>query len=215
MKKEGFGWVWGISGLMILAGIVLIFYSIQGVQFSPQNDNSHLACIQNSCSLMEGAGPNECFSEGAFCGCVDTDAKNTSGSGLNFFKQGTTRNSTSSQTDSCLVSGKLKEYYCGADEFIYSEISCESLGDYICFSGKCISTQSEEHQCTDTDGGISYMISGRANNGQMTIGDDCTADGLLSEAYCSPESEEVMVDLFDCSSLGNFVCEYGQCVSNV
>ena len=219
MVKRGLSWMVGItcSALSALAIVFLLVYLITG-GFSflqTEEKETFLSCVNNACTKVKGIGVNECSPQGSFCGCIDTDLSDDSTSGMNFFTQGTVRNASSSISDRCLVTGKLLEYMCNGNEILDFEVSCESLGNYICADGECFPDYMESENCRDSDNGLNYLIDGRARNGNIMISDYCTSEGKLAEMYCSLESEEILIDLFDCSVLGNYVCEQGMCVSSL
>src|SRR3989344_922303 len=218
MKKCGLSkTTWLVcSSLVILAVVLfLIFYFSGGLSFSPPKQDTYFSCVNNACTLVEGVGVNECHSEGSFCCCIDTDIEENYPSGMNFFLQGTARNSTLSQTDFCSANGRLVEYACYNNEISNFEIACESLGDYACVSGECFPDHLEFEDCEDSDGGLDYNAEGRAFNGKVRLADYCTGDGKLAEIYCSQDNEGILIQIFDCSTLRNSICEYGKCVSAV
>jgi hypothetical protein len=219
MKKRGLSRITCIVcaciGLIAII-VLLIFFLSGGLNISPPEKDTYLTCVNNVCTSVEGLGVNECRSEGSFCGCVDTDLEKHYSSGMNFFLQGTARNVNSSQTDRCSMDGRLVEYVCDEDENILDfEISCESLGNYTCISGKCFPDYLEFEDCRDSDGGINYLLEGKVSNGKVRLTDYCTKTGELAEIYCQQETEEILIGLFDCSILGNFACEQGACKSTI
>jgi hypothetical protein len=218
MKKRGLGRATYIACLLIglIAIIFLVFFFLSSsFSLSPPEQDTYLSCVNNVCTRVEGVGVNECHNEGSFCGCIDTDLDEHYPSGMNFFLQGTARNATSSQTDRCSVNGKLVEYVCEDSEVLNFEIACESLGNYTCISGECFPDYLEFEECKDTDGGINYLVEGKVSNGKIRLADYCTKEGKLAEIYCPIATEEILIQLFDCSTLGNFICEYGECVSAI
>ncbi|MBU0907421.1 MAG: hypothetical protein KKD18_02450 [Nanoarchaeota archaeon] len=220
MKQRGLGSFLCILGICLafIAVIVIFFFFFTGkVNFSPSEEPvTHLACIDNFCSVVEGVGVNECSPEGSFCGCIDTDLDEDHPTGMNFFMQGTARNATLSKTDSCLPGGKLAEHVCTIhNEITKFEVTCESLGSYTCVEGKCFPDYLELEDCRDTDGGLNYQVEGKASNGKVRLADYCTGEGMLVETYCPSAGEEILLGLFDCKNLGNYVCEYGACVTKV
>lgn len=217
MKKRGLGLVICVSGsciaILIIIGLLIVYLS-GGINLSPpEEQETYLACINNSCTMVEGVGVNECSPDGSFCGCIDTDLEGEHSTGMNFFMQGTTRNATISKTDICTPNGKVREYICQKNrDVLFFEVSCESLGNYTCVDGECFPDYKEIEDCKDTDGGLKYEVGGMANNGKVRISDYCTNDGLLAEVYCPAIGDEVLIDLFDCKTLGNYECQYGKCV---
>lgn len=202
--------------LFTVLAVLAIFFLTNAISFSPPPEQeTYLTCINNTCTRVAGLGVDECNNEGAFCGCIDTDLKPPYISGMNFFLQGTARNATFSKTDSCLVNGRLVEYVCEEDKLSQFEITCETLGNYTCTSGKCFPDHLELEDCKDDDGGLNYLLQGKASNGKVRITDYCTQEGKLAEIYCSMESEEILIQLYDCSTLGSFTCEDGSCVSTI
>lgn len=217
MEKRGLGLIICVSGSCIAILIILVlvaFYISNGVRFSPGEEiETYKKCINNTCTIIPGVGIDECSPEGSFCGCMDTDTEEKYPSGMNFFMQGTARNSTLSKTDRCSFEGNLVEYTCkGSGEVISFEVSCESLGNYTCISGECFPDNREMEECADSDGGLNYPVDGYATNGKIRITDYCTDEGKLAEVYCSPASEEVLIEIFDCSKMGNYQCEHGKCI---
>lgn len=202
-------------GLLAIATLAA-FFIFGGLKFSPPSGpETHLSCAGNRCTSVEGFGADECRNEGSFCGCLDTDSGENYSSGLNIFLQGIARNATLSSTDRCLASGHLIEYVCEGDNIATFEIACESLGNYSCISGECFPDNLEFEDCRDTDGGLNYLKDGKTSNGKVRISDYCTIEGKLVETYCSAGGSEILIDLFDCATLGNFVCQYGACVSTI
>lgn len=218
MEKRGLGLVICLSGTciaVIIMVVLLIFYLSGGASFSPPDvEETHLACLNNSCVMVSGTGVDECSPEGSFCGCIDTDIDEEHQTGMNFFMQGTSRNATLSKTDLCTPEGKLQEHVCHKQiDVLKFEVSCESLGNYTCIEGECFPDYKQVEDCKDTDHGLNYQKDGMASNGKVRLSDYCTKEGLLAEVYCPAEGEEVLINLFDCKNLGNYICEYGRCAN--
>lgn len=196
--------------LVIAVILTFMFFLRRSVYFSPEEQ--HLACVENSCQLVQGIGPDECSPEGSFCGCADTDMQKNAAAGIDFFTQGTARNKQESKTDVCLSENSLKEFGCADSGIVSFEVLCDSFGDYKCLGGRCVSKDKNLQPCIDSDNGLDYSVVGEAHNGKIIFEDICGEDGVLREAYCSPEDGEVLVDYFDCASLGNYICDAGACV---
>ncbi|MEK6855519.1 MAG: CARDB domain-containing protein [Nanoarchaeota archaeon] len=78
----------------------------------------------------------------------------------------------------------------------------------------CRPTQNQT--CTDTDGGLNYFLKGTVTNSTGSMTDWCGTNNLLLETSCiSPNSDELNGSVIDCSTLGNYVCQNGACVSTL
>ena len=121
--------------------------------------------------------------------------------------QSYTTNSTGWYYSSGAVSSTLKEtYYYTA----YTSVSnCTQRSDTLFL------TFMPSQNCTDTDGGLDYYVSGAAQRGTGTSYDYCTSSTRLQEFYCS--GNEVVSTSFECP----YGCEnkdttkrlYGACIN--
>lgn len=138
--------------------------------------------------------------------CVDTDG------GDNQYVNGTVfysvYNRKSEYTDYCFArTGKgpekwLNEYYCDANENIYSrDYNCEDYRSK-CVNGKCIPVETEP--CTDSDDGLNYGVKGTACVGSNCKEDLCLDEIYLSESYCE---NDVKQKIYKCTDgCANGVC---------
>jgi len=114
------------------------------------NQTNHTACISNTCRIVLGPGPNQCWPIGSSCGiivtpapivnCVDTDTNNYPT--INFFVKGTATQDSpfyASYTDTCNTPILLKEYFCNSPNGTISPIgvNCTSF-NMSCSNGRCV-----------------------------------------------------------------------------
>lgn len=116
--------------------------------------------------------------------CTDSDG------GLVYTTMGTVSgllNGTAySNTDSCMNTTTLKEYYCSGTRAYNTLFNC-SAG---CSSGKCNAVINQTNNtCTDSDGGIvtniKGTVSGYENNKPYSYTDTCLDSTYVKEYYCS------------------------------
>lgn len=132
------------------------------------NQTNHTACVSNTCTVVSGPGPNQCWPQGSFCGlsvapalliplnppgCTDTD-KQTYPT-INYFLKGTAtvtwpNSQQFSQTDICnFTAGPnvLTERFCTTANTLYIvsyNINCAQLVNNMtqfnmtCSNGRCI-----------------------------------------------------------------------------
>jgi hypothetical protein len=139
--------------------------------------------------------------------CTETDA------GREPDVKGTTTKDATSETDSCVDSTKVKEWYCHDDDVEFDNIMCET-GDE-CVDGKCqaIAGSSTTQTCTDTDSGQDFATKGTVtvaySTGGSSISDDyCDVpDNKLVENYCDGDTQKSVTTA--CSA-GKY-CNDGAC----
>lgn len=211
MNKEGLNWAAFsiiIVALVFISLIIIIFFS-DSLQLSPEE--THVECLNNTCTLVEGPGFNECSFPGSFCGCQDTDVKETNPDGMNPEQLGTTRNIKESKTDTCSVFGEsIFEYICESGEVVKKEIDCTSFG-FVCQNGRCLSEEDAKKECVDSDDGSDYFAVGEASQGVEKVQDFCKDEETLAEIICDNIDKKMVVELVDCTSFGDYKCQGGRC----
>lgn len=109
--------------------------------------------------------------------CQDSDSGQDEG------VQGSARMYTTSgydtgwNNDVCVDSTHLTEWYCDGSWRTNTTITCE-LDEY-CSGGRCI-----EATCSDTDGGLMYIVAGSVTKGGVYKEDGCLNSTTLREWYC-------------------------------
>jgi len=216
MNKRGAPWlaIIIVAFVVLFAALIYLAFSLDDSQLSPGDSDTHTECVDNLCIVVDGPGQDECPSGGSFCGCLDTDATPDVPGGTNYFLQGTTRNVEESRSDHCFpTTSRLIEYVCKEDKSIFElEMTCESLGDFVCFNGACVRSAEPLLDCIDSDGGLRYQVFASARNSTAVIEDYCLEDGRLGETFCQLGNPEILIDVVSCSALGNYICELGACV---
>ncbi len=169
------------------------------------------------CSFAYGSGTDECENN-YNCGtiCEDSDTTEKYPLGDNPFVKG----SFEGKDDYCESNGELHEVMC-APTSNEKLIDCSSLGDYLCYDGRCV-----ENKCTDSDvsndypDGKNFFVKGGVRGyGDSYISDDfcynnkrlteCSGrDCYLFEQYCKSPFDSGDVELYNCP-LG---CKDGACV---
>lgn len=133
-------------------------------------------CIESPEMVVSGGGTVKV--SGDYCICQDTDE------GRNFFERGYTGTEEGIQSDYCIDSNSLKEYYCTNDgEPAEMTEYCEFTrvyagGSYTnpleCKEGACV--------CEDTDGGINYYEKGYVPSAtNVWFEDECITEGINGE----------------------------------
>jgi hypothetical protein len=121
--------------------------------------------------------------------CTDTD------NGINYYYKGMIGTSRGWQSDTCIDSTRLIEYYCSAGRVFRTIYKCP----YGCSAGACqLST------CSETDGGRNYYARGDLGSTNLGNKTDTCVDAMhLKEYYCYDSTY---------GSLGygvNYKCPYG------
>ncbi|MCA9485428.1 MAG: hypothetical protein KC506_01130 [Nanoarchaeota archaeon] len=206
----------GIVAFVIIVAAISFYFSLsKTVSFSPEDSKYHFECTNNACTQVEGPGFNECSSPGALCGCIDTDTSADFPKGLNSKERGTARNTKESKTDFCSASGKiLTEYSCEEGEVIFSQINCELVLGMVCQNGRCVSKSEAYAECTDSDKGSNYFTTGTVKQSGKVTQDYCRDEKTLGEIVCNSDENAILVELVDCSELGDYHCSGGACVRN-
>jgi hypothetical protein len=205
----------GWAGFIIVLAIMSVsaYYLFLAQPDLSPDENSHVECINNSCVLIKGTGVNECSSPGSFCGCLDTDISSEFPDGSNPNERGTTRNSEDSKTDLCSVFGDtLTEYICQGNEIIETQIDCTLTPGLVCQKGRCLPEEEAYNECIDSDDGSNYFETGSASQAHRTVQDYCRNQEILGEIICDEEQKTILVELVDCSTLGDYKCRGGACV---
>lgn len=125
--------------------------------------------------------------------CIDSDG------GEERFMRGRATLGNHSETDYCIDSEKLVEFYCADGEITQKTLVC-GINSY-CYGGTCIKQEPEVRECTDSDKGKDIYRRGTTSNGQDTQTDYCTSSYTVREYYCL--SGYLLYDNID--------CEYGYC----
>jgi hypothetical protein len=176
---------------------------------------SSLITCQGGCSNGACLPQSSCVGPKITEPCTETD------SGADIYHKGTlSTNLGYSETDYCLSSSMVKEYYCYGNSIATMEAKCSSG----CLDGACISSCSGGENisnavnvtnkinntntggtttvstCTDTDGGKNYYILGMVNSTSGSKGSDfCFTNNILEEYFCNS----------NLSSNVNYTCPYG------
>jgi len=125
---------------------------------------------------------------------------------------GTYNGTPYSYTDQCFGSTTLYEHYCTGTTNHSEMFTCANMGaNYTCSGGKCILNQSgPANNCSDTDGGIVYNISGVVSGylgGAPYSHSDYCSGTYLAEQYC--QGTVNMTDWHSC--VGNYTCSNNAC----
>jgi len=155
--------------------------------------NNNIAFSLEPCPSGYGCDAGKCVG----ASCDDSDGGN------NPEEVGIIRKGLDIQSDSCVDTYTLKEYFCENDAITSEDVVCP-VGE-VCFDGKC---GSSEPDCTDSDGGLSFTA-GTVTKGSQTYSDFCDEQGNLNEYYC--QGKAVKVGDFECPT--GYVCSNGACVS--
>jgi hypothetical protein len=126
--------------------------------------------------------------------CRDSDG------GKDIYNYGvTTKGEFQRYEDVCVTSTSVREYYCGTNNQVYSEIiKCPS--GYVCSDGECIGVRSREY-CYNYDQGYVETQDGTYHN-------YCVNRGMVREYYCS-SNKMYFRDVY-CPN--NYVCSIGECI---
>lgn len=140
--------------------------------------------------------------------CIDSD---DFGNSINYYTKRsiytcTGSSCTSARDDFCLDQSNLKEYYCGKDSTIRSEIYTCPKG-YNCKDGACVSVTS---LCTDSDDGKNYYVKGSCSDKIQTYTDNCLLN-VVNEWYCDSVSNSCKNEVYTCP----YGCQDGACLKSV
>ncbi|MBN2121521.1 hypothetical protein JW721_00475 [Candidatus Micrarchaeota archaeon] len=133
--------------------------------------------------------------------CVEPTCEDSDG-GIEISEAGTTEKGSLSNSDSCVGSAVVKEYYCENGAIASENIDCPS-GE-VCLDGACI----EEPACTDSDGGKDKFSAGTTSYMGSSSSDTCDGTTAVTEYYC--EGTEIKSVRMVCGEDSR--CDDGECV---
>jgi len=139
--------------------------------------------------------------EGSICNggtCIEITCTDSDGGQIKEEKGETTDGSTT-ETDECISTSTLKEFYCANGAMTSKQISCGSTME--CDDGECIAVT-----CTDSDGGNDANTAGQVERGDQILEDVCSGT-KVKEYYC--ENGNVRSQDISCPS--GYSCESGAC----
>ncbi|MEK6878346.1 MAG: hypothetical protein AABY22_01995 [Nanoarchaeota archaeon] len=127
--------------------------------------------------------------------CTDSD------NGKNLFVKGTAKSASKTmQTDFCVVSSKIREYYCagnGVGSILYNCLDG-------CSNGAC---NPSDKTCVDSDNGEVSNVRGKTTNLTNSKTDDCYSSTTVYEYSCS--SGNVLTRKINCNP--GEICSGGIC----
>jgi hypothetical protein len=132
--------------------------------------------------------------------CTETD------DGKDFDARGVTKEPSGfSAEDECIDSASLFEYFCGPDELVSSVRHVCTPGK-ACSDGACV----ESEDCTDSDGGVDYFLTGLTEIGNITLEEDSCENNTLTEFYCDEDGRIASIS-YSCPF--GYSCAGGACIS--
>ena len=135
--------------------------------------------------------------------CTDSDA------GKNVLETGTVEIDGSKNTDLCINSSVVKEFYCSNEQMTSENVSCPS--GYKCEQGKCVLPPPPPPPpvCSDSDSGLDRLTAGSVDYQGKTYKDDCVTVYQVREYYCTANGTVSNTNLV-CSS--GYQCTNGKCI---
>ncbi len=173
----------GGDGERYVAGTVFSSYESYGDYCTSDSMLVEHSCVSGSrlqTSIRCGSGfvcrDGACVSGSD---CYDSDG------GRDYYDRGTTVSDSDDETDYCVDSDTLREYYCDGGEVVSVTHECRS--GYECSRGECVSEG--DVSCHDSDGGLNYGLRGTTTTTAGGLKTDvCASPELLTEFYCSGNS---------------------------
>lgn len=202
----------------------------------------HKGCYNYQCVLIEGSGPDECFSVedclpenyhteciNNVCALVEGEGNNSCSSESNCYsppthticKEMTCISINGSGIDKCLLNTDcLPEENSTHTKCIDQQcVEVKGKGKNECYTNnECITNAT----CEDNDiiqifpNGINPFLKGETSNKTMGIEDWCifTETDLLKEYYCE-DSKVIQEVNIKCSTLGKYECSNGACIKKL
>jgi len=130
---------------------------------------------------------------------------NDSDSGKDANVKGTTTSDGQSNSDKCMNTTTVLEYYCSGSDMTSKTIDC---GDgYECGNGACVVAAAAQ-ACNDSDNGKDIFAKGTVKADGKSYADACNDSGTVNEYYCADDN--VSSKLMDCPD--GYECTSGKCV---
>ncbi|MBU0532780.1 hypothetical protein KKB44_04795 [Candidatus Micrarchaeota archaeon] len=155
-------------------------------------------CENNEASLAELPCPPGYICENGACvlsPCNDSDGGNTPTT------KGTAKSATDEQTDKCVDTDTVKEYFCENGVVSFQYVDC--LSGEECAIGAC-----QEAQCEDSDDGENADEQGTVTLGSVSGTDSCYDSDTVTEYYC--DGNIIKNKTINCDS--GYECVDGECV---
>jgi len=149
----------------------------------------------------------DCIGLGQICanGACEDECKDSDG-GLDSENKGSATKGSESETDSCIGSSQINEYFCSSSNEIKNQTLSCPLGYWCIYgSGEC----TKKPACVDNDGGNVTLIASSATSATTTKYDSCNGTDYVLEAYCDDNEDAVYANIY-CGS--GSTCSAGSCL---